>query len=776
MMTQTFDPTRHLDGGPIFAEITEGADAAENRTTAYTMSVGDTFSGTISSSSDEDWIRVELTEGVTYQIAHNGISLSDPLVRLYDASGAQIAFNDDIVFGVNLNAQLQYTATTTGTYYISADAYSTSTGSYALSLTEFTPPPPIGTTGTLEELATFLMEGTEGVQRVYDTSASNQITVNLSGLTPDGQQLARWAMDAWEMVANIDFVEVSSGEMITVDDEDSGAFAYYPNSGSTNDGVELNVEEAWLDRNGTTIDSYSFQTYVHEFGHAIGLRHQGNYDASQGSTTYQNDAYFTNDSWQMTVMSYFSQTENTSVDATFAYLGGAMMADVYAVQEFYGAPGISSATTGNTTYGQGSNLGNYLDDVFDWLATGNTTDDVTGNLMAFTIYDRGGIDMLNFGFLTQATQLDMRVQQFSDFGSNIGIMGIAHNTIIENAITGAGNDTVTGNVVNNTITTGAGNDSVVSGQGNDTVYAGTGNDTVFAGEGNDMVWGGNGQDLVFLNQGDDLFNDNAQGGELGNDTVFTGLGNDTVEGGNGDDVFYGEDGNDLINGRLGNDLIFGGNNFDTISAGEGNDTVFGGNGRDLVFLNQGDDLYNDNGQGGELGQDTVFGGFGNDTIEGGNGNDQFFGEDGNDVINGRLGNDSIYGGNQFDTIFGGDGNDLIFGGNGQDQIFMGAGNDRYVDTNQGGNLGRDNITGGAGADTFVFGGVISDDTIFDFEVGVDRLELASALVGGRTAQQVEDQLFNTGDGYVYLFIASGQAIYLDNVLSTDGLAGSIDIV
>ena len=41
----------------------------------------------------------------------------------------------------------------------------------------------------------------------------------------------------------------------------------------------------------------------------------------------------------------------------------------------------------------------------------------------------------------------------------------------------------------------------------------------------------------------------------------------------------------------------------------------GGNGRDLIFLNQGNDLFIDNGQGGDLGRDTVFAGFGDDTIQ-----------------------------------------------------------------------------------------------------------------------------------------------------------------
>ena len=762
IMTQTFDPSRHGPDEPVFADISETIDAAEGYSTAYSMVAGDTFYGTIANIYDEDWVRIELTAGATYEIALTGISLSDPYLMLYNSAGTMVDFNDD-GYSVGFDSKLEFTATSSGTYYISADAYDTETGTYALTVSSTSSPlPPPGRTGTLQELATFLQEGTTGSTL---THSSNVITVNLDGLTTGGQQLARWAMEAWEMVVDLEFVEVTYGtEMITVDDEDNGAFAYYPNSGSTYAGVELNVSRDWQDSYGTTLDSYSFQLFIHEFGHAIGLRHLGDYDASAGPITYDNHAYFSNDSWQMSVMSYFSQTDNTSTDASYAYLGGAMMADIMAIQGLYGAPGASTATAGDTTYGEGSNLGNYMDQIFDWLSTGTTTSNMTGNTMAFTIYDQGGVDTLNFGFLTDAARLDMRVGQFSDFGSLTGIMGIAHNTFIEHAITGSANDTVTGNVAANRLTTNGGDDFV---------HAGAGYDTVRTGAGNDTVYGGDGRDMIFLDEGNDVFHDNIQGGVHGQDTVFAGLGHDTIQGGNSDDIFHGQDGNDLIYGRFGNDMLYGGNQFDTVHAGVGDDTVYGGNGRDLIFLNQGDDVFHDNAQGGELGRDTVYAGLGNDVIQGGNGDDVFHGQQGNDLIYARLGDDSIYGGDQFDTIHGGDGDDLIYGGNGQDRIYMGNGNDHYIDTAQGGDLGRDTITGGAGADTFVFGPVISQDVITDFMVGVDTLELASGLAGGLSAAQIAAAASVTGAG-VLLGFGAGQSILLQGLDSTVGLAGDID--
>ena len=156
---------------------------------------------------------------------------------------------------------------------------------YMIGVTDDTPAPVTDGTravGTLDELADFLTDGSWagwGEQRhTFDTSSSNEITVDVTGLTADGRQLARWAMEAWELVADIEFVEVTSGEMITMDDRSRGAFASYSSSGSTTTKADVNVGTSWLGSYGTSIGSYSLQTYIHELGHALGLGHLGAYN------------------------------------------------------------------------------------------------------------------------------------------------------------------------------------------------------------------------------------------------------------------------------------------------------------------------------------------------------------------------------------------------------------------------------------------------------------------------------------------------------------------
>lgn len=362
-------------------------------------------------------------------------------------------------------------------------------------------------------------------------------------------------------------------------------------------------------------------------------------------------------------------------------------------------------------------------------------------------------------------------------GRDLAFLGAGNDVFYDNAQGGVlGRDTVFGGSGNDTIAGGngddvffgdAGNDVIFARLGNDRIYGGDNNDIIHAGDGADLVYGGNGRDRVYLNQGNDLFVDNGQGGESGRDTVFAGYGNDTIQGGNGDDVFFGEWGNDIIHARRGNDTVY---------AGDGDDRVWGGDGRDETYLGAGADIFWDTPQGGVAGRDTVFAGGGNDTIQGGNGDDRFFGENGSDLILARLGNDSVYGGSGFDTIDAGAGDDVVFGGNGRDRIYLGHGDDIYVDTAQNGRLGQDTINGGPGADTFVFGAAMSRDVIVDFQVGVDRLALNSALTGGATARGVVQDLARVSQEGVVIDFGDGQSLQLENLTTLQGLADAIDIL
>ncbi len=647
------------------AILVETTDASPSISTTYTIVPssedirGTSFAGLIELAGDNDWVSVTLTANHQYEISAHGVTLDDTYLRLYDSFGALISQNDDS--GGSEDSEIVYTPSSSGTYYVSGSSLGSGpedVGFYEISVADTTTPfvapdQAAAITGTADQMATYLTTGFLAANGLppnlgFDTSESNSISVDISRLTSDGQQLARWAFEAWEMVANVDFIEVSGNgygsALITFDDQNEGGEASISTTagraGPT--GVNIGLEQLAAmttpsgdleEGSGTTIDSNGFQTYVHEIGHALGLGHMGfyNFDA-----VYPGNAHFINDSWQMSVMSYFNQDENTTVNASYGRPTTAMMADILAVQSLYGAAGASSATAGNTTWGKGSDLGNYLDNLFSALFAVTTNSYYAGNAFAFTISDASGIDTLDLSPDGNNQKIDLNAEQFSDWGGGIGNIAIAKGTVIENFMAGSGSDSVTGNAADNTL------------------HGNGGSDTLRGEAGDDYLLGGSGTDVLV--------------GGLGSDSLDAGDGNDSVWAGPGDE------GNDTISGGAGNDVMAGSAGDDSIIGGEGNDTAFGGLGADTFDLGSG--------------QDVGWLGAGNDSVNAGDGNDTFGGGDGNDTLYGELGSDTVYAASGTDMLQGESGNDVLFGGAGKDTIYGGAGNDQMY--------------GGAGDDDYVF--------------------------------------------------------------------------
>lgn len=115
-------------------------DYAADTSTSGSLSAGGTIAGDIEESYDQDWFAVSLTAGHEYQINLEGNptsagTLSDTYLRgIYDASGSLISGTSNDDGGTGYNSTVSYTASSSGTYYISAGAYGSGTGTYRLSL------------------------------------------------------------------------------------------------------------------------------------------------------------------------------------------------------------------------------------------------------------------------------------------------------------------------------------------------------------------------------------------------------------------------------------------------------------------------------------------------------------------------------------------------------------------------------------------------------------------------------------------------------------------
>ncbi len=175
-------------------------------------------------------------------------------------------------------------------------------------------------------------------------------------------------------------------------------------------------------------------------------------------------------------------------------------------------------------------------------------------------------------------------------------------------------------------------------------------------------------------------------GQKGADIIMGTVGKNNLYGGAGADLIHGDRGRDFIRGGRGDDRLFGGAGADVIRGNRGYDTIYGGRGGDFLAGNAGDDM--------------IYGGRGKDFISGGQGSDRLFGGYGKDTICGCAGDDLLRGGRGRDVLDGEKGNDLLIGG-----------------------VGDDILTGGAGSDRFRLQLNKGTDTIADFTIGVDFLEL-----------------------------------------------------
>ena len=403
----------------------------------------------------------------------------------------------------------------------------------------------------------------------------------------------------------------------------------------------------------------------------------------------------------------------------------------------------------NLSFGvsQATGVGNDLLQNIENLISGSGNDILTGSSSDNSISAGDGNDTLSGGTgndilnggdgIDTASFVQSAAVVVNLSLSTAQVTGAGTDTLLgfENAISGSGNDTLTGNTLDNSLNASAGDDTMVGGLGDDILVAGIGNDVMDGGDGVDLA-DYSGLTAVTL----DLSLNTAQATGYGNDTLSnfenltTGSGSDSLTGsalanrliaGGGNDTVLAGAGDDLLIGGLGNDILDGGIGTDTAdytgatavvvnlalavaqTTGVGNDTLTGienvvsGSGNDRLT---GDTA--DNSLTAGAGNDTLSGGAGNDVMDGGTGTDlgDFSGATSVTVNLATasaqatgLGNDTLAG---IENLLSGSGNDTLLGDGGNNTLTAGSGNDTV-----GGGLGNDLMDGGIGTDTADFTGI-----------------------------------------------------------------------
>ena len=653
-------------------------DAAASIDTAYVISAGDSFKGTLNTKHDEDWVKIELKAGMTYVINLTGDTggASDPILKLLDSKGGMIAMNDDINpagsarpgNATNLNSALRFKAEEDGTYYISASSYTGNPGvdgkgDYTISVTELDLPADI--------------MGTLAADKIKGTDAGESIEGGDGNDTIDG-------------MGGDDEIDGGKGNDLLT----GGPGADMINGGDDDDTVSYSMSPAGV--------SINLRSGAAAGGDAAGDKLGADIENARGSM-YDDELMGTRgDNMLWGLDGDDDLSGDRSADTLDGGDGNDMLDGGDGDDTLIGGAGMDTLTGGegaDTASYAGSMMGVTVRLHTGQAMNGDAEGDTWGNMttVPYRLPDKDDptkmvdytetvpdIENLTGSGMADILAGDSRTNTIMGMGGDDKLYGGP----------GGGADNLYG---------GAGDDSLYGGRDVDMLDGGAGDDTLHGGHGNDTIYGGPGSDTIYAEQGDSV-----NGWVKDEDPDTTGdqstrdnatLGEDAKDPGAVDTVSYerlkagvevtintttlanvenliGTDENDKLNGDGSNNEIDGRDGADELNGGDGNDTVSYAMSDRRVNVTV-DANGSTSPSGGHAQGDTI------QNFENATGSaygDRLTGDETANVLKGLAGDDDLDGKVGSDTLVGGAGADEMNGGTNDDDNTDNNGADSDNDT------------------------------------------------------------------------------------------------
>lgn len=310
-------------------------------------------------------------------------------------------------------------------------------------------------------------------------------------LSSSQRDVVRRALNYIATVVGVTFTEVASGGDIQYGantQANSAGYARYPNEGS----------QVFLAKNQSSFEgdwsegSYEWQVLLHETGHALGLKHPGNYNAGGGGTAGPYLAR-ADDNRGNTLMSYYNASnmkrvvyDNGSFQSSQVNADTFQAYDIAALQYLYGVPTAQAAT-------------------YQWS---------DGQAMSQTIWNNNPDSRIDLSNQTRDNVVDLRAGNKSSIGirdaygdmpftkaeyAKLKSGGRSISSLVGTpTYTGKNNLTIAKGSQINAATGGSGNDTFIGNSSTNTLDGGSGDDRFFVGRGNASVTGGQGTDVVYL--------------------------------------------------------------------------------------------------------------------------------------------------------------------------------------------------------------------------------------------------------------------------------------